>query len=204
MARFRAVGCVTRHRSRPFPGPAATSAPRRLPRVSDPRGADEFARGASAATLRVATVPRPNRSAAAPCPAHGTRNGFSSRFRVRRIARERHGRWRMSKARRRIIAGQSATEFEDGRGGTVSISGAKRRLPSGLTATSTRAHERSVRPPPPPTHRPPPPTLKMDQADVVASGRVRARPSRPNAPRVSASPDEIRERRIPCTFFFPG
>lgn len=130
MARFRrAVGCVTRHRSRPFPGPAATSAPRRLPRVSDPRGADEFARGASAATLRVATVPRPNRSAAAPCPAHGTRNGFSSRFRVRRIARERHGRWRMSEARRRIIAGQSATEFEDGRGGTVSISGAKRRLP---------------------------------------------------------------------------
>ena len=88
MARFRAVGCVTRHRSRPFPGPAATSAPRRLPRVSDPRGADEFARGASAATLRVATVPRPNRSAAAPCPAHGTRNGFSSRFRLRRIARE--------------------------------------------------------------------------------------------------------------------
>ena len=35
----------------------------------------------------------------------------------------------MPKARRRIIAGQSATEFEDGRGGTVSISGAKRRLP---------------------------------------------------------------------------
>lgn len=80
--------------------------------------------------------------------------------------------------------------------------GRKDGFPSGLTATSTRAHERSVRPPPPPTHRPPPPTLKMDQADVVASGRVRARPSRPNAPRVSASPDEIRERRIPCTFFF--